>query len=84
MDKESYKKLTSKIIPKENKVKKYALGAIRTRDLSLKRGVLYLLSYKRKLSNAIHFVSKIILARTNFNVNRFIKKNYDLVKDRNF
>ena len=26
----------------------YALGAIRTRDLSLKRGVLYLLSYKRK------------------------------------
>ena len=28
----------------------YALGAIRTRDLSLKRGVLYLLSYKRKLT----------------------------------
>ena len=26
----------------------FALGAIRTRDLSLKRGVLYLLSYKRK------------------------------------
>ncbi len=29
------------------RTKKYALGAIRTRDLSLKRGVLYLLSYKR-------------------------------------
>ena len=28
--------------------KKFALGAIRTRDLSLKRGVLYLLSYRRK------------------------------------
>ena len=26
----------------------FALGAIRTRDLSLKRGVLYLLSYKRE------------------------------------
>ncbi len=33
--------------------KNNALGAIRTRDLSLKRGVLYLLSYKRK--NTIQF-----------------------------
>ena len=33
-----------------------ALGAIRTRDLSLKRGVLYLLSYKRTLFNSICLV----------------------------
>ena len=32
----------------------YALGAIRTRDLSLKRGVLYLLSYRR-LHNLFNF-----------------------------
>lgn len=57
----------------------FALGAIRTRDLSLKRGVLYLLSYKRKFIHfhnsmiAIHFVSNLMLARTNFYVNSFVK-----------
>ena len=37
------------IAPKNNfrPLKKNASGAIRTRDLSLKRGVLYLLSYRR-------------------------------------
>ena len=49
----------------------FALGAIRTRDLSLKRGVLYLLSYKRLL--AIHFVSDFNIARTFFIVNNFFK-----------
>lgn len=49
----------------------FALGAIRTRDLSLKRGVLYQLSYKRKSKIAIHFVCALILARTFFNVNSF-------------
>ena len=36
------------------KTKKFASGAIRTRDLSLKRGVLYLLSYRRKLFNLLY------------------------------
>lgn len=49
----------------------FALGAIRTRDLSLKRGVLYLLSYKRKLKFAIHFVCGFMLTRKKFNVNSF-------------
>ena len=49
---------------------KIALGAIRTRDLSLKRGVLYLLSYKRKfylffiLTKLFISASKLSLART--------------------
>ena len=51
---------------------KFALGAIRTRDLSLKRGVLYLLSYKRKYF-AIHFVNVFMLSGTYFDVNCFVK-----------
>ena len=51
----------------------YALGAIRTRDLSLKRGVLYLLSYKRKLT--IH-ISDLLCIRKyyqeHFLMSRFI------------
>ena len=38
----------------------FALGAIRTRDLSLKRGVLYQLSYKRKLNSL--FISSVVLS----------------------
>lgn len=63
----------------------FALGAIRTRDLSLKRGVLYLLSYKRifylilyfgkkcflLFSYGVFIPRKINLARTNFIVNSF-------------
>ena len=64
---------------KGRKTKKIALGAIRTRALSLKRGVLYLLSYKRKFF--IKFVKTIYFSIT-FSASRSYDHKSYIIKNK--